>query len=494
MDAAWLYLETPTSHMHVGSVIVLDPATRIGPPLDRGALAAYVASRLHLAPLFRQRLVQVPLRLDRPVWIRDPDFDLDFHIRRAALPAPGDLAALAEFAGDVMSRPLDRSRPLWELYVVEGLGASPGEGSAPGANAGEGSAPGANAGEGSAPGARGERLAIVVKTHHAAIDGISGMELTAAMLQLRPDQEVDPPTEPWQPERVPSDAELLAGAGLRLATLPLGALRTGRQALESLTGLLRVGEEQRDEPPPAPFAAPTMPWNGALGPHRRVAFASVPLPTVKAVKAAHGGTVNDVVLAVVAGALRAYLAARGLEQDLPLVAMVPISVRGTDQEDQAPNQVSAMLVGLPVDEPDPLRRLARIAAGTKDAKERHGALGATALQQVAELAPAALSSLAARLYTRMRAADHHRPIWNVVVSNVPGPRFPLYLAGARVEAMYPLGPVHEMNGLNITLFSYEQQVFVGLNADRELLGDVERVAAALPAALRELDVAVGGQR
>ncbi|CAN5214967.1 MAG: wax ester/triacylglycerol synthase family O-acyltransferase [Euzebyales bacterium] len=476
MDAAWLYLETPTSHMHVGSVIVLDPATRSGQPLDRGALAAYVASRLHLAPLFRQRLVQVPLRLDRPVWIRDPDFDLDFHVRRAALPAPGDMATLAEFAGDVMSRQLDRARPLWELYVVEGLVAGPGDGSASSAGVGK------------------ERLAIVVKTHHAAIDGISGMELTAAMLQLHPDQEVDPPTEPWEPERVPSDGELLAGAGLRLATLPLGALRTGRQALESLTGLLRVGEERRDEPPPAPFAAPTMPWNGAIGPHRRVAFASVPLPAVKAVKDARGGTVNDVVLALVAGALRAYLVARDLPRDRPLVAMVPISVRGTEQEDQGPNQVSAMLVGLPVDEPDPLRRLARIAAGTKDAKQQHGALGATTLQQVAELAPAALSSLAARLYTRMRAADHHRPIWNVVVSNVPGPRFPLYLAGARVEAMYPLGPVHEMNGLNITLFSYEQRVFVGLNADRELLGDVDRVAAALPAALRELDVAGGGRR
>ncbi len=460
LDAFFLYLETPTMHLHVGSVLLLDPATAPGGTVTRDDVAAYVAARLHLAPPFRRRLAPVPLRLDHPVWVEDADFDVDFHVRRASLPPPGGRAELAEVTGDVMSRGIDRSRPLWELYVVDGLADG--------------------------------RVALVTKTHHAAVDGISGVELATALLQREPDASPPPPERVWEPEPAPPELLLLLQAGAKLVTRPWEAVRVGRQALDALADVLRLREDGgepgpgRSPPPPAPFGAPMTVLNGAIGPHRRVALTQIPLARVKDVKNRLGGTVNDVVLAAAAGALRRFLAARGERLDRPLVAMVPISVRRRDQRGAPGNHLSVMLVALPVDEADPVIRLRRVRTGTSGAKEQHGALGAHTLQQIAEIAPGALQSLAARLYTRTRGADRHRPIWNVVVSNVPGPRSRLYCAGARLEAMYPLGPVHEMCGLNVTLFSYAGTVHVGLNADRDLLPDVEAVADAFVDAVEEL--------
>ena len=453
LDAAFLYMETPTAHMHVGSVIVADPTGLERGQMTADGIADYVQRRLHLAPPFRRRLVQVPFRLDHPQWIEDPDFDIHFHVRRAALPSPGGMAELAELAGDVMGRRLDRSRPLWELYVVEGL--------------------------------EGGRVAINSKAHHAAVDGVSGMEIMSAMLQLSPDQ--PPPSEPddWHPDSEPGDLRLLASAAWNAATTPVGMLRAGRRLAGAATGLVKLqrgdrkAEQPRKAPPPAPFAAPMTRLNGSIGPHRRVALTEISLDTVKSVKNGLGGTVNDVVLAAVSGALRTYFTDHGDPVDRPLVAMVPISVRGEDQQGQIGNHVSAMLTALPIDEANPAERLRLVSRTTKGAKQQHGALGANTIAELAELAPAGVATLAARLYTRTRAADRHRPIWNAVVSNVPGPRFPLYYNGAKVEAVYPLGPPHEMCGLNITLFSYLDTIFVGLNADRDLVPDVDTLGAAL---------------
>ena len=461
LDAAFLYMETPTSHMHVGAVIVLDPAGAPPARMTYDGVVDYVAQRLHLAPPLRRRLVQVPFRLDHPQWIEDPSFDLHFHVRRAALPQPGGMAELAELVGDVMGRRLDRQRPLWELYLVEGL--------------------------------EGGRLALVTKAHHAAVDGVSGMEMTSAILQLSPEQEPPEPVRDWQPESEPSDLRMLWAAGRHLATSPVGVMRMGRRLVTTGSDLLRLqlGNRRREDaptkaPPPAPFAAPMTPLNGSIGPHRRVSLAELSLDTVKSVKTAFGGTVNDVVLAIVAGALRTFLQHRGEPVDQPLVAMVPISVRSPTQSGEAGNQVSAMLTALPVDLDDPLARLRGVSRGTRGAKEQFGALGADTIAQLAELAPAGVATLAARLYTRTRAADRHRPIWNLVVSNVPGPRVPLYANGARVEAVYPIGPIHEMCGLNVTLFSYLDTVFVGINADREMVGDVEVFTQGVRDALDEL--------
>jgi len=463
MDALWLYLETPTVHMHVGSALVLDPSTAPGGRLTRDDVASFLAARLSLAPPFRRRIVQTPLRLDHPVWIEDPDFDLDFHVRRAALPSPGGMAELAEFTGDVMSRPLDRSRPLWELHVVEGL--------------------------------EGGRIALVPKTHHAAVDGVTGVELAAAVLSRSPDADADAAVDadgerPWRPEPVPGDAQLLLGALLRLVPRPVEAARVGLSLARGLipswlpgAGTSPGGGAEHLAPPPAPFDTPVLPWNGAVTPHRRVAFAELALPAVKGVRGAFGGTVNDVVLTATTGAVRRYLQDRGHPVDRPVVAMVPISVHGSGGS--GASQLSLQLVGLPVHLDDPRDRLATIA-GRHGGSKPAGAMGARTLMDLAELVPAGLSSLAARLYTRTRAADRHRPIWNLVVSNVPGPRVPLYCAGARLEAMYPLGPVHDMNGLNVTLFSYADTIYVGLNADRSLLGDVDDLARDLVESVREL--------
>jgi len=451
LDAVWLYLETATAHMHVGSVLVLDPSTASG-PITRERVADYLEQRLHIAPPFRRRLASVPFRIDHPVWIEDPDFDLHYHVRRAALPSPGGMAELAEFTADVMSRRLDRSRPLWEVHVVEGL--------------------------------QDGRLAVVSKTHHAAVDGVSGAELLAAVLQLSPDQPPPPPPEqPWVPEREPGDLRLLLSAGLHMAATPAGVVRAGRRTLKAAARTLRLRTGGRPAPP-APFAAPVTVLNGAIGPHRVISLTEQSLDAVKKVKNAFGGTVNDVVLAAVAASLRRYLLGRGEDASKPLVGMVPISVHS--QPGINGNQVSAMLVGLPTDEPDPVQRLRRVSESTAGAKEQHGAMGAETLQELAELTPAGLASLAARVYTRMRGADRHRPIWNVVVSNVPGPRFPLYYDGAKVEAMYPIGPVHEMCGLNITLFSYQDMIYVGLNADRGLVPDVELVGTGICEAIEDL--------
>jgi WS/DGAT/MGAT family acyltransferase len=455
IDALWLYLETATAHMHVGSVLVVDPSTA-PEALTYERVLDYMEDRLHLAPVFRRRVASVPFRIDHPVWIEDPDFDLRFHVRRAALPSPGGMAELAAFAADVMSRPLDRNHPLWELHLVEGL--------------------------------EGGRMAFVSKTHHAAIDGVSGADLLAATLQLSPDQAPPPPPEqPWAPEREPGDVRLLVTAALHLAATPVGVAKVTRRTVRAATKMLRlrVGRSSADTPP-APFRAPTTALNGAIGAHRTIALTQSSLESVKSIKRVYGGTVNDVILAAVAAALRRYLLGRGESVDRPLVGMVPISVRRPDQEGELGNHVSMMLVDLPADEADPVQRLRRVSGGTAGAKEQHGALGADTLQDLAELTPAGVAALAARLYTRAHGADRHRPIWNVVVSNVPGPRIPLYQAGAKVEAMYPIGPVHEMCGLNVTLFSYQDMVYVGLNADRDLVPDVEAIATGICESIEDL--------
>jgi diacylglycerol O-acyltransferase / wax synthase len=457
LDASFLYLETRTSHMHVASAIVLDPSTAPGGTLTIDRLKSYISERLHLGPVFRRRLVQVPLRLDHPVWIEDPDFDIDYHVRRAALPAPGGRAELGEFMGDFMSRALDRSRPLWEMWLVEGL--------------------------------EDGRVAICNKTHHAAIDGVSGAELLATILQLAPDQEPPPPERAWTPEREPGRLRLVAEAGAHLALRPWTAVKTAKRVAGAATGVVRQARDRGVPTPPPPFTAPMTMLNGAIGAHRRVAFAELPLADAKEIKNRLGGTLNDVILAVVTGALRRYLLDHRQPVDDPLVAMVPISTHASPESGDSGNQVSAMLVGLPIDLADPAARLDHLATETVGAKEQHGALGATTIQQLVELAPAGVSSLAARAYTRAGGANRHRPIWNLVVSNVPGPRIPLYCAGARVEALYPIGPCHEMVGLNVTLFSYEDTIFVGLNGDRDLLAGLSDLALAMREAFDELQEA-----
>lgn len=459
LDASFLSLETPTMHMHVASAAVFDPS---GAPDGLGfeRVAALVEERLDLLPPFRRRLVPVPLGLHHPLWVEDPDFDLSYHLRRASLPRPGGLEELAAFAADVIGRPLDRSKPLWEMWVVEGL--------------------------------EGGRVALVSKTHHAAIDGVSGAELTANLLDLERDPPPRPrPAEPWRAERIPSELEMLA-YGVRSAACQ--SLALPRLVAESLATVLDVRDRNRTpgvDVPPAPFSAPRTSFNAPITAHRAVRFAEVDLERVRAVKRVAGTTVNDVVLALVAGSLRGYLAAREELPREPLVALVPVSVRGESERTTLGNRVSPMLVALATGWPDPVERLGAITTATRAAKDQERAIGAESLTRWADFAAPAVAARAARLVTSMRVFDRLRPLVNVIVSNVPGPPVPLYSAGAELVALYPMGPIGEGVGLNVTVMSYCGRLFFGLTACRELVDDLDGIAAGLGAELDALERSLG---
>jgi WS/DGAT/MGAT family acyltransferase len=454
LDASFLYMETPSTPMHVAGLYVYDPSGVPG-GYSFEKVEQVVKERLHLLPPYRQRVVEVPFQLYHPLWIEDPDFDLHYHLRRIALPSPGGKAELAEVAADIMSRPLDRSRPLWEMWLVEGL--------------------------------EGGLVACISKTHHAAIDGASGVDLTVGLLDLEPDAPPPPPPEEeWKPDRVPTDFELVSYATRSLARSPIAAAKASRRTLEAAVTLRRRNRQPDVKAPPAPFSAPRTSLNGALTSHRSFGMAEVALDDVKDIRKALGGTVNDVVLAICAGALRSYLDERDEHPDRPLVAMCPISVRSADQANTLGNQVSQMLVSLATDVDDPVERLQVIQEGTKQAKEQAGAIGAETLTDWIEFAAPAVAGRAARLYSRTRIADRHRPIFNLTISNVPGPPFPLYSAGARLVAHYPMGPIFDGGGLNITVMSYLDHLDFGVVSCTDLVPDPWALTDGLRESLDEL--------
>ena len=458
LDATFLYLETPSLHMHVSMAAVFDSSTVPG-GYSFDKLRDLVSTRLALAPIFRRRLVEVPFRLAHPYWVDDQTFDIDYHMRRGALPAPGGMEEFAAFVGDVCSRQLDRTKPLWEMYIVEGL--------------------------------RDGRIGLVTKIHHSTIDGVSGAELLAQLFDLEPDPQPRPaPATVSADVRLPSDLKLVARALTSRATKPLGmtrlAWRTGRAVLD-----VRRVRSRGPAKAALPLTTPRTSLNAAITPHRRVALASFALEDAKRVKRACDTTVNDVVLAVCAGALRRYLIDGDELPEDPLVATVPVSVAPAVPNRRGVNKVSAMFVALPCQIADPVERLHAIRDSTKGAKEEHNALGADALLNWAEHATPNVFSAAARAYTRLKLADHHRPIHSLVISNVPGPDFPLYLAGAELVAGFPLGPVMDGAGLNITVMSYRGVLNWGLMACAETVPRVAELAAGIPAALDELLAAAG---
>ncbi|MDQ1465631.1 MAG: diacylglycerol O-acyltransferase / wax synthase [Actinomycetota bacterium] len=455
LDTAFLAIETPTAHMHVMSTAILDPSTAPA-TFDIDRVRELIRDRMHLLPPLARRLVTVPFDLHNPLWVEDPNFDLDYHVRRTALPSPGGLRELANLTAEIAGRPLDRSRPLWELWYVEGL--------------------------------EHDRVAIITKVHHSAIDGMSGVELIANLYDFEADPPArteDPPRPDRRPDHVPSDPELLAYAVASFARQPLLLARAMRRLVRSAT---RVAQRARDQATnmTVPLTAPRLAMNGTITPHRKVAFSSVPLADVKTVKNAFGVKVNDVVLAVTSGALRTYLTGRDELPDRPLVATIPTSVRTEDQKTEMGNRVSAMFSGLPVEIDDPVERLLAVHRSTVGAKQMHDDIGGNTLQEWADLASPAIFSRAMRVYSNLRLADRHRPIHNLVISNVPGPPFPLYFAGARLVAIYPMGPIFDGAALNLTVMSYLDHVDFGFLVCRELVPDVDDLAAAVPDALAEL--------
>ncbi len=456
LDAGFLSMETPTAPMHVAGLAIFDPST-VGGRFDVDHLREVYEPRLHMAPPFRRRLREVPFGLHHPLWIEDPDFDIGWHLRHVAVPAPGGPRELAELAARLNEIPLDRSRPLWEMWLIDGVA--------------------------------GGHVAVLSKVHHAAIDGASGNEITVATLDVSPEGDEVPPEEPpWKSDSIPSDVSMLAYATRSLLTSPVGMVKATRRSVDAALGRRRLPSQSA---PPSPFAAPRTSINGPLTRQRVFAATSLSLPAVKAIKAHHDVKVNDVVLALCAGALRRWFDERGEELEAPLVAMVPVSVRAEDEKGAMGNRVSSMLVSLATEVSDPAVRLQVIGDATREAKERH-AIGADALTDWAEFAAPALLGRAARLYSRMQLANRHRPVFNVTISNVPGPPFPLYSAGARLVANYPMGPIFDGAGLNMTVMSYMDQLDFGLQGDPELLGDPWVLAGHLEAALAELAATVPG--
>ncbi|MGD0440970.1 MAG: wax ester/triacylglycerol synthase family O-acyltransferase [Acidimicrobiales bacterium] len=459
LDSMFFYLETPTNHMHVTGVFLLDPETAPG-GFSFATMRAMVAARLHRAPPLRRRLVEAPLALASPIWIEDPDFDLDYHVRRACLPSPGGRSDLEHYLGEIVGSPLDRRRPLWEMYLVEGL--------------------------------EGGLQAMVVKVHHAAIDGVSGVELAAGWFDLEADPSATDVTgDDWRPDHVPSDIDLLVGAWAQLASSPARAARTARRWAEAALRVSTYNRNSGTPPPPAPFRAPRTSFNLAITPHRRVSLATAALEDLKAVKNHFGCTVNDVVLALCAGALRRYLIGRDELPDEPLVAFVPMSVRAEEERFAGGNRLSAMLSSLATDIADPVARLHVIAAGMSEAKRQDFLIGPDVLTGWTEFTFPALVGGAARLVSSTRLFDHVRPPFNVTISNIPGPQFPLFLAGARVTTTYPLGPVVEGAGLNMTAMSYCGTVYFGLNGCRSSVPGIADLPGMITSSLDEL-LAVAG--
>ena len=466
LDASFLYLESPTNHMHVAATMTFDPSTVEG-GYSFEKTKDVVRARLHLIPQFRRRLAPVPFNLHHPVWVEDPDFDLDYHMRRIAAPAPGSYHELADIAGDIASRQLDRSRPLWELYVVEGLEHG--------------------------------HIGVVAKMHHSTIDGVSGANMMVHLFDLEAHPSAPEETPEWEPEHLPSDAELVTYALRSRLKRPLQVASVIPKAAQSVVNVVRERRSTDTVNPPAPLTAPRTSFNGAITPHRKVAYAIASLADVKPIKNAFGTTVNDVVLAMVGGGLRRYLQRTAQLPDKSLISTVPISVRPPEGEDAGvgANKVSAMFTSLATDVEDPVDRLRTIHEVTKGAKEEHNAVGAEMLQSLTEFAAPRLFGLAMRLYSNMKLADRGPVIHNLIISNVPGPPFPLYFAGAKLVSLFPLGPVMDGAGLNITVISYLDDIDIGLMVCRESVPDVWDMAADIAESLAELkkvaDAAAGAE-
>jgi WS/DGAT/MGAT family acyltransferase len=447
LDELFLHLEGPNTHMHVGGAAVFE-----GPVPDYQELLTMVARRLQLVPRYRQKLATVPLGLGRPVWVDDPHLNLEYHVRHTALPSPGDDEKFKRLVARIMSQQLDRSKPLWEIWVAEGL--------------------------------RGDRFALIGKTHHCLIDGVSGADIMTVLLDFSPEgQEIEP--EPWRPEPEPSPDQLLLDALRERLTSPAEVLRSAQRALSAPTKVPNrlleaaralgafVGGAVVDTAPPSSLNVP-------IGPHRRFETIVVALADVKHVKNTLGGTVNDVVLASVAGGLRHLLQARGERvDDVELRAMVPVSVRADHERGALGNRVASMWAPLPVYEADPVARLSIVTEQMRDLKTSGQAVGAQILTTIGEYAPPTILAQAARLVARQRA-------FNLVVTNVPGPQMPLYCMGRRMLEVFPVLPLSDNTSLGVALFSYDGKVCFGLLGDYDAAPDLGVLAEGIEKSIAEL--------
>ncbi len=465
LDSAFLYLETENAPMHIGGVSIVEAETPSG-PFDLGMVRDLLASRIHTSRTFTQRLVEVPLKLGKPYWTRDENFDIDRHLSRTQLPEPGGWKELSALMAWEFSQPMDRDKPLWEILFVEGLETV----------------------EGVPPGS----MALISKIHHAAIDGVSGAEIMSALYDPSPEpRTVDPvPATPSEDAEPPSRSELLKESGRHLLQVPRALSGAVGETVKGVVKSGAVWGFKRIKPPPFPFTAPRSRLNAPVSRDRSWSAAILSLERIKAIRQAAEATVNDVVLTVCAGALRRYLLAKDDLPEKPLVAMVPVSVRTEDERGTMGNQVSAMLVSLATDVDDPRQRLRLVRESATGSKVHHQAVGARTLADYGEFIPFGLAGAAARLYTRMHLAEKHRPIFNLVITNVPGPQVPLYVAGARLLAHVGAAPIFDGMGLILPIFSYAGSLAVGATSSRDVMPDVDVFTGFLSDALDELEAAI----
>jgi WS/DGAT/MGAT family acyltransferase len=458
VDANFLHMENARTVGHVASLIIVDPSTA-PQPINADTVRDFVSERVHLLDPLRWRLVPVPFGIDLPYWVEDPDLDLEYHIRGIALPAPGNSRQLADQVARIASRPLDRAHPLWELYVIEGL--------------------------------EGGKVAIMTKMHHAAVDGKAGVAIMHTLLDTDVQgRDIAAPAKAGKPERVPSEMEMLGRGWLGLWSRPEAAMRLAANVAKEAPAMTKFWTlntvRQRKLPSTSTVTAPRLSFNKTISARRNWAFATLPLTTVKLIKSALGCTVNDVVMAVCAGALRRWLIDHDELPDVPLKAFVPISIRAADKANDMGNQVSAMISELPTHLDDPVKRLEAVHGAMAEAKEIHNALPAHLLQDFSQFTAPAAAELMARTMANLKVADYVAMPFNVCISNVPGPREPLYYAGALMTAFYPVSMITDGMGLNITVQSYRDGLDFGLVATPELVPDLWALMGYFAEELAEL--------
>jgi diacylglycerol O-acyltransferase / wax synthase len=447
IDASFLHQEKEASHMHVGALVIFE-----GPPPTHEEFSAHIQSRLRLVPRYRQKLAIPRFEMGRPFWVDDPSFNIDYHVRHTALPKPGSDDQLRQLAGRIFSQRLDRSKPLWEVWLIQGF--------------------------------EGGKFAVISKTHHALVDGVSGVDIATVLFDLQPVPPEAPEEDDWVPEPPPSDADMVAEGIKGLVRTPIGLAGRALGAIGSPGRSLEQAREAAEGIGEVVWAgmnpAPDVPLNVPIGPHRRVRWVQSRLSDFKEIKNALGGTVNDAVLAVVAGALGRWLRTRGVRTEgLELRALVPVSIRGQDERGALGNRIAAMRGPLPVYVEDPVERLRQVQESMGNLKQSKQALGAEVIAGLTDFAPPTLLAQASRLNFSTR-------LFNLIVTNVPGPQFPLYLLGREMLEIVPIAFLPENHALAIAIMSYNGKVDFGLLADYDAMADLEEFGVMLEDSLAEL--------
>ncbi len=454
MDATFLYGETENSPMHIGSVVIIKGA------LQFSDFKKLILSKLHVWPKFRQRLMFAPLSIDHPFWVDDPDFNINIHLNHVALPQDRDWKQLRKMASKIFSKPLDQNKPLWEFTFVEDLD---------------------NLSQ-----VESGSVAVISKIHHVAIDGMAGAGIMASLFDLSPDPSPIKEPKPWKPKPLPNELSLVLKTGLGFAKNPLRLPKLIKESLEATVKAGFVTRVQHLDLPTAPFTAPHTPLNGIIAAERKWNTSIISLDRVKALKNKMGTTLNDILLTICAGALRRYLMEKKMLPKKPLVAMVPVSTRSAN-DDKSSNQLNAMLIQLATHVEDPIERLEKIYSNTIQGKTYQGAVGAKTLSNLAEAVPFGIANNAARMYTRFNLAKMHKPVFNVVITNVPGPQIPIYMHGHRVLNVMGMAPIIDGMGLIITILSMDGKISISPTSDIKSMPDLDRFSDYILDAANELE-------